>query len=194
MIIQDFINEYNEKKDGAERLAYVRSHLSEPYVPVLTKMATIRQMLDGSIVRGTSVYMDSVNCYILHSLALVALYTDLTPGEPQTDGQKQVLMICGAYDQLKSSGALDQIISAVAPEELEEFNRIFSMTASDMERDVCSQTAQWKETARNWAALLRQSLLPLAGSFLNQAEAANPELSENPEFMRLKEALGQIAH
>lgn len=194
MIIQDFIHEYNEKKDGAERLACVRSHLSEPYVPVLTKMATIRQMLNGSIVHGTSVYMDSVNCYILHSLALVALYTDLTPGEPQADGQKQALMICGAYDALKSSGALDQIISVVAPEELEEFNRIFSMTAADIERDVCSETAQWKETARKWAGLLKQNLLPLAGSLLHQAEEGNPELAQNPEFTRLKEALGQIAH
>lgn len=192
MTITEFIREYNEITSGEERLALVRSHMSEAYVPVLTKTATIRQMLAGSIVRGKTVYMDSVNSYILHSLALIALYTDLVPGEPQPDGQKQALMVCGAYDLLKSSGALDQIIGAVPPEEREEFNRIYQMSAADMEQDACSQIAQWKEALRGLPQLLKQSLLPLAGRILDRAEAADPELAGNPHLQQIREALGQL--
>lgn len=113
----EFVEDY-ERAENDEKLDVIKSIMKpEKYVPLLNKTAMISMMLDKAVDEEYGIpKIDRVVVHINFNIALIYLYTNLSPDETK-DPSKRVFE---GYDTLQKHGLFFHIINQIGELEYSE--------------------------------------------------------------------------
>lgn len=114
--VSEFANKYNKLTNAQLKEKYVKEHIKKTYATLLSKMTILNLMNEKSVVDDSVKYIDLVVSKLNFVMAILVLYTDIEPDKSE-DGKP---LTWDAYDTLKSTGLLDEIIRNIGEEEMEE--------------------------------------------------------------------------
>ena len=136
--VDGFLREYSvaAKQNGSAMETFIKKHIVTDYVDFLTKSVHCEYIVDATsyIKDGDKkiVKINSINRFMLFTMRLIDLYTDI-----EINSQN----IVGDYDKLNKAGALNVIISAIPDNEYAEFSTILNMQLDDFRDNQYSLTA-----------------------------------------------------
>lgn len=107
--VTEFVKGYKRLTSPELVNKYVISHITTTYAPLLTKKEVLTLMCEKSVVDDDIKYIDMTVNKLNLIMTILALYTDIVV---EKDDKGKVLS-WQAYDELKSSGALDIILSNI---------------------------------------------------------------------------------
>lgn len=142
MTIMEFCEKYKNMNSDKAKGQMVDSHIKRKYCPVIEKMTILQMMLDNSVRESENgiKYIDMMTSKINYTLAMVALYTDLTVDKKEVNG-KEVGANFEDYDALIETGLVGVICAAIGEEEMKEFSTVNSMLIGNFERSEGSLEA-----------------------------------------------------
>jgi hypothetical protein len=113
----------------------IQSHIKRKYCPVLEKRLILQMMLDNAVsISETGIkYIDMMTSKINYTLAMIALYTDLTVDKKNVDG-KEVGANFECYDALTESGLVGVICEIIGEYEIKELSSVNAMLVSNFEK------------------------------------------------------------
>lgn len=123
-----FALEYKNLATKTLKSNYIKDHLVvEPYISIMTKINTCENLIhttmhdiEDDVIKGFK--MNTPVMYIIYSLNLVNLYTNLIVDFSNT---------VGTFDALSESGALSEILKKIPERETKEFAEIRDMVQND---------------------------------------------------------------
>ncbi len=113
ILVSDFVNRYNKLESEQLKNKYVKEHIKTTYVPLLSKMTILNMMHDKSVVKDDVPYVDMVTSKLNLNMAILVLYTDITPDKKENEDGSTTPLTWDAYDKLKSNGLLEKIIEYI---------------------------------------------------------------------------------
>ena len=134
--VSGFVNEYKANKKNL--MIFMKSHMKTDYISFLQKDAVCKGLVKAtSYVKEEDgkrefIRFDSVTKYLLFTMKLVDLYTDI-----DIDGNQ----IAAEYDELFKVGAIEAIMERIPETEFNEFTSILKMNEKDLIDNEYSVTA-----------------------------------------------------
>lgn len=107
--VKEFVKGYKKLTSPELINKYVVSHITKTYAPLLIKKEVLTLMCEKSVVESKTKYIDMTINKLNFIMAILSIYTDIEI-EKNEEGKP---LSWEAYDELKSTGALDTIISAI---------------------------------------------------------------------------------
>ena len=107
--VTEFVKGYKRLTSSELVNKYVASHITTTYAPLLTKKEVLTLMCEKSVVDDDIKYIDMIVNKLNLIMTILALYTDIVVEKDE----KGKVLSWQAYDELKSCGALDIIISNI---------------------------------------------------------------------------------
>ena len=133
MTFIDFVEKYNKAVNDAGRKKVCSEAIERKYVPVLEKYSSLLVGLEESTKQvNSSTVVNSVTAYIVYVVSTVVLYTKMELGGLST---------VEVYDLLKENECLDDLLSAIPKQEIEEMERIYNLILSDRQTNELSTSA-----------------------------------------------------
>lgn len=179
MTVLEFIDKYTKANSEKAKEQMLRSHIKRTYCPILEKRTILQIMLDNSVVTtDTGVkYIDMTTSRINYTMALIALYTDLTidkdPDRTDKDG-KPIGRINECYDGLMESGLIGEICKIIGEIEITEFSAINSDIMQNFESSQGSTQALF---SRLWA-VTSQKIGVAMGVVMENIDRIMPRITE----------------
>lgn len=129
MKINEFIEVANKEKNKKMNIILE----TEKYLPISEKRSLAQAVIDSCVFVGDGfVKVDSLDKYIMFTIAIISRYTNLEFG---ADGDA-----LGDYDLLCESGLLDAVLETFATE-YERVNNILNMMLSDIMRNYSTEAS-----------------------------------------------------
>lgn len=128
--LDEFVDEYNNKKTYDEKMNFIKQHIINEYVPYEKKISVAQAIVDNSYwvkiekEDGTvekSLHVNSPAKYMLSCMAIITLYTDIIRSDN--------LLV--DFNILNSSRMIDCIIENIDKKEIDEFKMICKMMVDD---------------------------------------------------------------
>lgn len=138
--VENFIKTFkiNSKAKDKTFNDFMSKHIVTKYIDITTKIFWCNNIAentthfeDGDV---KIVKYDSVGRYLLFTMVLIKLYTDIDINFEDGKYVKQ-------YDQLNEAGIIDEIISMIPEKEYAEFNMILDMKVDDFANNEYSVAA-----------------------------------------------------
>lgn len=144
--VKDFLDKYNSVPESKIRKSICSNFIVRKYVPAFEKYIALLSVFNQTCrdFNGNLQFNNFV-WTLTYRMAIVGLYTNLNVAE--TDEQS---MPFGFYDDLKETGALNDLLSLIDEEEVKELMMV---------RDAIFSDADMNEN--NLVKMLRESMLEL---------------------------------
>lgn len=114
ILVSDFVNRYNKLESEQLKNKYVKEHIKTTYAPLLSKMQILNMMNEKSVVDDGDVkYIDMCTSKLNLNMAILVLYTNITPDKKENEDGTTTPLTWDAYDKLKSNGLLEKIIEYI---------------------------------------------------------------------------------
>ena len=107
--VSAFVDGYNKLTREELKKKYVNKHVTTTYVPILNKMNVLSLMNEKSVVNEDIKYINLTVSKLNLIMAVLVLYTDVEPDKDQ-EGKP---MTWDAYDKLKATGILEEILACI---------------------------------------------------------------------------------
>ena len=107
--VSAFVDGYNKLTSEELKKKYVNKHVTNTYVPILNKMNVLSLMNEKSVVNEDIKYINLTVSKLNLIMAVLVLYTDVEPDKDQ-EGKP---MTWDAYDKLKATGILEEILACI---------------------------------------------------------------------------------
>lgn len=107
--VSAFVDGYNKLTSEELKKKYVNKHVTTTYVPILNKMNVLTLMNEKSVVNEDIKYINLTVSKLNLIMAVLVLYTDVEPDKDQ-EGKP---MTWDAYDKLKATGILEEILACI---------------------------------------------------------------------------------
>lgn len=179
MTIKEFCEKYNKLTNTELKAKCFKDIIKRQYCPVGEKYSVIKAMLDKSIVEQPNgvKYIDSFVFRMNISMAMVALYTELTLDEDVT--------VFENYDMAVQNHILDMIKIAITDNELKEFMSIC---------DDLIETFDNQNSARNYIMSMVERYVTMFGMLVSNgseklADYLNDENKSKDLLNKLDEVL-----
>lgn len=114
ILVSEFVNRYNKLDSEQLKNKYVKEHIKTTYAPLLSKMQILNMMNEKSVVDDGDVkYIDMCTSKLNLNMAILVLYTNITPDKKENEDGSTTSLTWDAYDKLKSNGLLEKIIEYI---------------------------------------------------------------------------------
>ena len=139
-LVSKFVEDFNKVTNETTKKGVVQKHVTSHYAPLLSKTMILTLMNDKSVTEGKhGRYIDFTVSKLNLIMAILVLYTDLTP-DKEIEGGKEVVKSYESYDLLKESGALDMIIAEIGAD-IQELLTVQSEVMDTWTAQNCSTQA-----------------------------------------------------
>jgi len=140
-LVSKFVENFNKLKDDTNKQALVKKHVTGHYAPLLSKTMVLNLMNEKSIAEGKhGKYINLTVSKLNLVMAILALYTDLTPDKEVDDAGEEKAKSYESYDLLKESGALDMILNEIGAD-IQELITVQSEVIDTWTAQNCSTAA-----------------------------------------------------
>lgn len=137
-LVSKFVEDFKKVTNEANKLAMVKKHVVSHYAPLLSKRLVLDLMNEKSVVDGKHCkYIDFTVSKLNMIMAILALYTDLTPDKEVDAEGKETAKSYESYDLLKGSGALDMILNEIG----EDIQELLTVQSSIMDTWTMQNTS-----------------------------------------------------
>lgn len=117
--VSEFVKGYEKLTNDSLKINYIKNHITTTYAPLLSKMTILNLMNEKSVVDDGIKYVDMVTSKLNLNMAILILYTDIEPDKKENEDGTITSLTWDAYDALKSSGLLDNIIEYIGEDVVE---------------------------------------------------------------------------
>lgn len=151
MRVKEFCEGFESKTTDNAKTKYVRDNINiVQYVPIQEKIKYAEMITVASNMPKGEVKLNSPIQYILQTVYIVKVWTDLEVDET---------VFLEEYDFLKKSGVLPVLSSFIPADELEEFASLVSMMKTDMMDNNLSFSPAWDRNVKRVIDIV-MALLP----------------------------------
>lgn len=179
MTILEFIDKYNNTTSEKIKEEMLKKHIKRTYCPIIEKRTILQIMLNNSVsVTNTGVkYIDMNVSRINYTMALIALYTDLTvdkdPEKTDKDGNP-VGMINEDYDVLTEYGITAKICEIIGVNEIAEFSAV----NSDLIQNFNMSEGSIQATISRYLVVFAEKMGVAAGIVLENMDRIMPKIAK----------------
>ena len=139
-LVSKFVEEFKKVTNETTKQAMVKKHVTSHYAPLLSKTMILNLMNEKSIAEGKhGKYINLTVSKLNLIMAILALYTDLTP-DKEVEGDKEIVKSYESYDLLKEFGALDMILEEIG-DDIKELLTVQSEVMDTWTAQNCSTAA-----------------------------------------------------
>ena len=139
-LVSKFVEDFNKVANETTKRGVIQKHVTSHYAPLLSKTMVLNLMNEKSVAEGKhGKYIDFTVSKLNLIMAILALYTDLTPDKTIED-DKTVVKSYESYDLLKESGALDMLLEEIG-EDIQELLTVQSNVMDTWTAQNCSTQA-----------------------------------------------------
>lgn len=140
-LVSKFVADFNKVTSTDTKLSIVKKHVTSHYASLLLKNNVLTLMNDKSIAEGKhGKYINLTASKLNFVMAILALYTDLTPDKTTDAEGKEIAKSYESYDLLKESGALDMILNEIGAD-IQELLTVQSEVMDTWTAQNCSTAA-----------------------------------------------------
>lgn len=160
MKVNEFVEEYKQHKDKDE---YIKKHiLLDKYVPYVEKITRCKNIIDKTMyteLNGEKVFKkNSTSQYLLYTLTLIDLYTDL-----DIDFKN----LLDEYDELEKYALITPIISFINENELQTWQTISNMIIDDLMVNTRS-IVSWIDNKIDILSLMMNSIQDISAETISK--------------------------
>ena len=140
-LVSKFVENFKKLKDDTNKQALVKKHVTSHYAPLLSKTMVLNLMNEKSIAEGKhGKYINLTVSKLNLVMAILALYTDLTPDKEVNEAGEEKAKSYESYDLLKEYGALDMILNEIGAD-IQELITVQSEVIDTWTAQNCSTAA-----------------------------------------------------
>ena len=120
ILVTDFIKKYNTLTNDNLKNNLIKSIIKRTYCPVIEKRMILNLMLEKSVTKDNTPYIDMFVNKLNFYAAVISLYTYIVPNKDENDKPKSYEM----YDLLMENNLINPILEEIGEKEVVELTSI----------------------------------------------------------------------